>query len=33
MSEGAAVFVIGSIISITLSVILILLVLWGRGQA
>lgn len=33
MTEGAAVFTIGSIVGVAVSVIVVLLILWGRSQA
>lgn len=33
MDNGASAFVIGSIISLTVTVIVVLLILWGRAEA
>jgi hypothetical protein len=32
MSEGATIFTIGSIVGVAVSVIVALLILWGRSQ-
>lgn len=33
MTEGATIFTVGSIVCVGVSVIVVLLILWGRNQA